>query len=332
MLILVIALSLLMTSCGSNSNVSFQYWNEDSKALATLKDYVEDVTDEQSENFIPVEDRIVVFDMDGTLYCETAPIYLEDVLYVHRVLKDKTFKAPKELIKFAKTIQKAMKKNETFDNTDFAKNNAIAFKGMTLEDFETYVQDFIGKTKAPGCGGRTYSEVFFQPMLEVVDYLNENDFTTYVCSGTDRATCRALLDENTSIKANNIIGCDVAFFPDSYDGPINAGYEYSYDDKMVRSGKVTSECWKGDKANKIAVETGHQPVLVFGNSLGDSSMATYATDANKYKSMAFMLKADDNSKVKSNLSEYNEREKVWKKNKWTIISMKNDFKSLFLDK
>lgn len=333
LLIMSIIATLTLVSCGSKDNSSFEYWNEGSEALATLQEYVEDVTDDQSDNFIPVEDRIAVFDMDGTLYCETAPIYLEDVIFMHRVLEDKTYKAPKEIVEYAKEIKKLSKEDKPFSlEGKFAEYNATVFKGMTTLDFECYVKDYISSTKAPGCGGLTYGEVFFQPMLEVVDYLNENDFTTYVCSGTDRSTCRALLDEHVNIKANNTIGCDIAFFPDGYDGPVDASYEYTYPDKMVRSDKVISPCWEGDKANRIAVEIGKQPVLVFGNSLGDSSMATYATDDNQYKSMAFMVKADDPSKVRTFVEEYEKRAKIWEKNKWTIISMKKDFKSLFLEK
>lgn len=331
--LLIIITTLSLVSCGSSNEAAFEYWNEDSEALATLQEYVTDVTDDQSDNFIPVEDRIAVFDMDGTLYCETAPVYLEDVLFMHRVLEDKTYEAPKEIVEYAKEIKKLSKVDKPFSvEGEFAEYNAKVFKGMTVEEFDKYVKDFINNTEAPGCNGLTYAEVLFQPMLEVVDYLNENDFTTYVCSGTDRSTCRALLDENVNIKANNTIGCDIAFFPDGYDGSVAASYEYTYPDKMVRSDKVISPCWEGDKANRIAVETGHQPVLVFGNSLGDSSMATYATDDNPYKSMAFMVKADDPSKVKTYVDEYEKRAKIWEKNKWTVISMKKDFKSLFLEK
>jgi len=83
----------------------FKYWNENSQTLQTLIEFVEDVTNPQSENFIPVEDRIATFDMDGTFYCETAPLYFQEMMFLHRALEDKNFSAPKDMVNFAKKIK-----------------------------------------------------------------------------------------------------------------------------------------------------------------------------------------------------------------------------------
>ncbi len=78
---IVVFSSCLVGCSGKNENTGFEYWNEDAKSLSELKEYVKDVTDKSSSHFIPEEDRIAVFDMDGTLYGELAPIYIEWLLY-----------------------------------------------------------------------------------------------------------------------------------------------------------------------------------------------------------------------------------------------------------
>ena len=97
-LFILVCLAISLVSCGSaekTGKYEFKYWNECS-ALNNLKDYVEDVTDEKSKDFIPVADRIAVFDMDGTLYGELFPTYLEYLLFAYRALDDKNFQADEE--------------------------------------------------------------------------------------------------------------------------------------------------------------------------------------------------------------------------------------------
>ena len=79
----------------------FTAWVDDSEPVAALKEYVEDVTNEKSKNFIPVEDRIAVFDLDGTLYCETFPIYGEWLLFADYVLDTPEYEAPEEILAVA---------------------------------------------------------------------------------------------------------------------------------------------------------------------------------------------------------------------------------------
>ena len=83
----------------------FKYWNDDSPTLQKITEFVEDVTNPNSENFIPPEDRIATFDMDGTFYCETAPIYFQEAMFLYRVLEDNSYQAPKKYLDLAKKIQ-----------------------------------------------------------------------------------------------------------------------------------------------------------------------------------------------------------------------------------
>ena len=89
---------LMLTACAApQKEEPFTYWTEDAAAITELKAYVEAVTDEKSADYIPVEDRIAIFDLDGTLYCETFPIYGEWILYSDYVLNILGEKAPDHL-------------------------------------------------------------------------------------------------------------------------------------------------------------------------------------------------------------------------------------------
>ena len=83
------------------SPADFLFWDQNSPTLAKIIDFVEDISNPYSENFIPTEDRIATFDLDGTIYCETAPYYFKQMMFLHRVLDDQNFQPSKDLINIA---------------------------------------------------------------------------------------------------------------------------------------------------------------------------------------------------------------------------------------
>lgn len=327
--VLSICLLLSLCSCSNNNDYSFKYWNKDANSLNTIIDYVNDVTDEKSVNYIPEEDRIVVFDMDGTLCGEESPVYIETLLLMHRVLDDPNYSAPDDVIEYVKSIKALVDNNEDYDETEFSYYFGLAFKGMTVDEFEKYVLDFINNTICEGYDNLTYADAIFLPMIEIVDYLNNKGFKTFICSGTDRATCRAILKDHINIKPENIIGRDIVLLPNDYEGSSKDSYEYKYENTLVRSSEVRSNCWQGDKVNCIVTDIGKQPVMVFGNSLGDTSMAIYATDNNKYKSIAIMVKNDDTLREHGDIEKYEKRSAIWDEYGWTTISIKDDWLTIY---
>ena len=322
-------LCFLMTLCSCDKKYSFKYWNKDAKSLQEIVDYVEDVTNSKSENYIPEEDRIVVFDMDGTLLGENSPSYIEYMLLLHRVFDDPNYKAPEEIIEFATKVKDCVDTKQDYNGSDFADYYGIVFEGMTLDEYENYVIDFVNNNICEGYDNLTYANSFFLPMVEIVDYLNGNGFKTFVCSGTERSTCRAIIKGHVDIESEHIIGCDHALFPNGYKGSSKDSYEYKYENVLVRGNEFLSPCWEGDKVNRIAIEIGKQPVMVFGNSTGDSSMAIYATDENKYKSMAVMIMHDDITREHGNIEKYEKRKAIWDEYGWTTVSMKDDWSTIY---
>ncbi len=323
--------NIFLTSCAEQKN-DFEYWEAESASLKALKEYVSDVTKEGSENFIPKEERIAVFDMDGTLYGEKAPIYVEWQMFAYRVLEDPAYEASDELIEVAKEIVEAAKTGVIPENLelDHAIANAKAYAGMTLGEYEDYVTAFLQK-EVTGFTGMTYFEAWYLPMIEVIDYLNENNFTVYICSGTDRFLCRVLAEGIVDIPERQIIGMDVLCVASGQGETDGLNYVYTANDDVVRSGRLIIKNVKANKVSQIVQEIGSKPVLSFGNSSGDTSMAMYTTSENPYRSMAFMVVADDTEREYGDAAKAEQMRNKWDSFGWTSISMKNDWTTIYGD-
>ena len=327
-------------SCGKTT-AEFEFWNE-CEALTGLKNYVSTVTDKNSPDFIPVEDRIAVFDMDGTLCGELFPEYLEYLLLAYRCLDDPDYTASDDIKEVAELIRESGKNYKTPNVPNFdvvhGTAQAKAFAGLTPDEFIAYVKNFLSMN-AQGFEGLTYANSIYKPMINVVSYLKKNEFKVYVVSGSDRMICRAVACEALGIPENQIIGMDVNLVTTNEpQSETNEEYHYNNlhyqfndggNDVLVRGDQLWIKNLKMNKVFQIAQEIGKQPVLSFGNSSGDVSMHEYTITNNKYKSMAFMLVADDTERDHADMTETNKRIASWQERDYTIISMKNDFKTIY---
>ena len=182
------------------------YWTPDSEAAQSLRDYVTKVTDpENAANFIPEKDRIAVFDMDGTLACETYYTYYDTMMFIEYCLKDHPDKVSDELKEVAASIEPGYKADEAL-----ARNFAKAYAGMTMEEFYDYAVEF-GQRKTSSFNNMRYIDNCYLPMAELVKYLYDNGFTIYVISGTERTTTRAIVANSPIadyVTPNHIIGTD----------------------------------------------------------------------------------------------------------------------------
>ncbi len=344
-LFLILALSctlmqgVVLTSCSNNdeqetsvpSKEYFTLWNQ-CKALDVLKEYVADVTNPKSSNFIAAEDRIATFDMDGTFVGELYPTYFEYNLLEYRVLDDPTYKdlAPDDVREAAQNIRDFVRNGTPlpshFDMIH-ARAAAKAYAGMTLAEFDAYVKTYAN-TPANGFQGMTYAQSFYKPMLEVFDYLKDNGFTFYVVSGSDRFICRSLV-ESLGIHPNRVIGMDVMLQSNGQGANEGVDYTMSKDEHLVRTDSLLIKNLKTNKVRQISQEIGKIPVLSFGNSSGDCAMHNYCLSHPKYRTATFMLVADDQARDHADLDEAARREKKWVENGYTVISMKNDFKTIY---
>ena len=314
-------------------DTALSLWTDGAQAKEKLVSYMQAITDENGADYIPVENRIAVFDLDGTLFCETDPNYFDYMLLVHRVLEDESYKD--KASDFEKeTAQKIVTQNETGESfkgleTDHGKCIASSFAGMTLEEFNAYIQKFK-QSGMPSYNGLKRGEGWYKPMLEIVNYLQANDFTVYIVSGTDRLIVRGIVDNSpVNIPMSQVIGSDETIVASSQDGKDGLDYVFTENDKLVLGGDFIIKNLKMNKVSVIAQEIGVQPVLSFGNSTGDSSMAEYTTSNNKYKSLAFMLCCDDTERENGNVEKADKMYSLCEEYGWIPVSMKNDWTTIY---
>lgn len=307
-------------------------WTKDAQSKEALVSYVESVTKAGSPDFIPVEERIAVFDMDGTILCETDPYYFDFCLLMYRVLEDPEYKDKASY--FERSVAESIKrfvegdKSAEVSMTDHGKAVSLAFAGMTVDEFENYVTMFKNQV-TPGYNNMTRGESFYKPMLQVIEYLKANGFRVYIVSGTDRFITRGVCKGSVNLPAYQIIGSDgtlVATHQGSEDG---LNYTFTDKDQLVIGNRFVTKNLKMNKVSVIMQEIGIQPVLAFGNSTGDSAMAEFTTTNNKYKSLAFMICCDDTERENGNEEKAAQMEQLCKQNGWIPVSMKNDWSTIY---
>ena len=304
-------------------------WTEGSAPKQKLIDYVTAVTDESSPDFIPVEDRIAVFDMDGTLACETYYTYYDTMMFIEYCLHDHPEKVSDELKEVAAAIKPGYVADETL-----ARNFAKAYAGMTVEEFYNYAVSF-GQKKTASFNNMRYIDNFYLPMVELVKYLYENDFTIYVISGTERTTTRAII-ANSPIKEyvtpEHVIGTDFEVKQAGHeDESSNMNYKYEDGDELILTGGFVQKNLNSNKTIYIEQEIGQRPVLAFGNSGSDTSMMNYTIDSrNPYKAEAYMIVADD-SEREWGTQDWDKKSAEYTEKGYTPISMKNDFGVIYAE-
>ena len=309
-------------------------WTETAPLKKQLTEYVKAVTDQGSADFIPVERRIAVFDMDGTLCCETDPGYFDHKLLYHRVMEDPDYKdkasaEEKETAAVIKTYFDTGKYPSGLD-VRHGKAVATAFKGMTPDEFDKYVKAYRD-TATESYPGMTNGQAFYKPMLQVVDYLQANDFKVYVISGTDRLITRGLCDGVLDIPLAQMIGSDETLVASNQGDKDGLEYTFSHDDKVITGGEFIIKNLKMNKVSAIEREIGLQPVLCFGNSSGDGAMANFTITNNPYKSGAYLLCCDDLTRENGNLEKAESIRKSCEENGWTAVSMKDDWTTIYGD-
>ena len=307
-------------------------WREDAASIHELVSYVKRVTDKNSKDYIPPRDRIVVSDLDGTLFCETDPICFDFRLFCHRVLEDPDYKdrVTEQDRYLIDCVKELINTGVTPPNFEVEIGNAIAqaFSGMTVEEFENYVRKF-GDLPARSYDGMTQGEAFFKPMLQVLDFLNENEFSIFICSGTDREVVRGLVCPELDIPPRQVLATEEVIVARGQGNIDGTEYLYKENEGLVLSGKIQGKNLKMNKVSLIAQEIGQQPVLCFGNSAGDYSMANYVTDNNKYPNRVFMVCCDDLERENGNLKKAGEMKEMCQQKGWVPISMKNDWKTIY---
>ncbi len=318
----------------ASSGDPLSLWNDGAESKKQMMDYISAITNSSGPDYIPPERRIAVFDLDGTLFGETNPIYFDHSLLLYRVLQDKDYidKATDFEKETAYKILQGIRDDKYPEGMDTMHGQAVAsaFSGMTVDGFVDYCKEFR-KESAPGYDGLLREDMFYKPMLEIIDLLQANDFKVYVVSGTDRLILRGIVEDKLDLPFSQVIGSDETIVATGQGDSDGLEYVFTDKDDLILGGDFIIKNLKMNKVWVIAQEIGEQPVLSFGNSTGDSSMAEYVTTDNEYRSLAFMLCCDDTEREYGNESKAQKMKDLCSEFGWVPVSMKNDWSTIYGD-
>jgi phosphoglycolate phosphatase-like HAD superfamily hydrolase len=296
-------------------------WNDTAPKKAIIA-FVEKVTKEGSPDFVPPAERIATFDNDGTLWAEQ-PIYFQFQFALDRV-KALAPQHPEWKTKepFNHLLAGDMKAFVAGGEKSLMTMLAVAHSGMTTEEFEKIVKDWLATAKHPKTG-RPYTEMVYQPMLEVLAYLRAHGFKTFIVSGGGVEFMRAFAEKMYDIPPEQVVGSQGKLKYELRDGkPV-----------LVKLPEVQFVDDKEGKPVGIQSHIGRRPVMAFGNSDGDLQMFQWTTAASGAR-FALLVHHDDAQRewAYDRQSHIGQLDKAWDEAKargWTVVSMKDDWKRVF---
>lgn len=299
------------------TNDPLALWNK-GPAKTSILNFIGTVTDKNNPGFLPVEERVAVFDMDGTILLEKPGFVLFDFV-IRKLLQQ--IDAKPELTQ--KQPYKAVYEQDWgyFEKISLYGDDGLyglllyAFDGYNNDQYRDSVNAYF-HTVIDSRYQKPFDQLFFAPMLQFIGFLHENQFEVYIVSGSDTEFIRSFCENAVRIPSRNVIGTTV----------LSRWVENGAESYFVREHRFVEPI--NDEAGKpvnILNRIGKVPVMAVGNSAGDYHMLEYSKNAPL--SLQMIVNHDDSDR------EYNyEAEKMKKMcldNGWKEISMKNDFKVIF---
>lgn len=298
-------------------------WN-DTPVKKAILDYVEAAESEKAGS-VPPNERIAVFDNDGTLWVER-PTYIQAFFAIERLKQiaeadpklinqpDYRAAATGDLDYFAKLIPSAA-------SGDFKHLLKVIFDshaGMPQDDFTQMAKTFLETEKHPRFG-RPFKELTYKPMVELLRYLASNNFKVFIASGGGMSFVRSVSEEIYGVPRERVIGSNIAFETKmTPDGPV-----------MIRKEGLVEPIDDGvGKPVNIELHIGRKPVVSAGNSDGDLPMLWLAQKSG-YRSLSLLVRHDDAQREYSYDNGSEKTLGMAPEHGWIIVSMKNDWKTIF---
>jgi len=327
--VILFALALISTlNANADAQTSaLQSWN-DGPAKQAIVAFVNRVTDKSSTNFVQPENRIATFDQDGTLWVEH-PLYAQAMFALARVHE----LAPqhpewKQHEPFKAVLLDDRAAMATFSESDWEVILAATHTGMSTADFEGLVKQWLA-TARDSRFHKAYTELIYQPMLEVMDYLRANGFKTYIVTGGGQEFVRVYSEKVYGVPPEQVVGSSVLTKYEVRNGK----------PALMREPKVFFNDDNGGKPVGINLFIGKRPYAAFGNSTGDEQMLEWTQAGDGARLMMLVLHDDPereyaygpaaglpDSKVGTfSQALYDEATSKG----WTVISMKKDWKHIF---
>jgi phosphoglycolate phosphatase-like HAD superfamily hydrolase len=296
-------------------------WNK-GKTKSAIIDYVSDVTDAGSKNFIPIVDRVATFDNDGNLWSEQ-PAYFQLFFAIDRV-KAMASDHPewKDEQPYKAVLEGDMKTLAEQGEHGIVKLVMGTHAGMTTDQFESDVKEWLATARHPRFD-KPYNALVYQPMLELLDYLRANDFKTYIVSGGGIEFMRPWVEEVYGIPRDQVVGSSG-----------KTEFDYNNGHPVIR--KLPEIDFIDDKEGKpvgIYRFIGRKPVFASGNSDGDLQMLQYAASHHLKSFMLYVHHTDAKREWAydrdSHIGRLDRGLDEAEKRGWTVIDMKKDWKVIY---
>jgi phosphoglycolate phosphatase-like HAD superfamily hydrolase len=303
-------------------------WN-DGAAKQAILDFVHATTDQSSPKFVAPEERIATFDQDGTLWVEH-PLYSQVMYCLDRVAAVVGHKPELKSEEPFKTVlsgdHAAMAKLSLHDLETIL---AATLTGIPVETFEADVNKWLTTAKHPRWN-RLYTELVYQPMLDMLQYLRANGYKTYIVTGGGQDFVRQYSQRVYGIPPEQVVGTM---------GGTKFGYDTDGKPFLTKEPKLLLNDDKAGKPEGIHLMIGRRPHAAFGNSDGDREMLEYTGAGDGARLMTLLLHDDAQREYAYGPARGLPETKIGtftpaldaeaKKNGWTVISMKNDWKRIF---
>ncbi|MGO7836160.1 HAD family hydrolase [Rhizobium johnstonii] len=299
-------------------------WNDTASKVAIVS-FVEKVTGQGSPDFVPETERIAVFDNDGTLWVEH-PMYVQLAFALDRV---KTL-APqhpewKETQPFKAVLDGDMKTLAASGEKGLVELIMTTHAGMTSSDFQKIVTDWLASARDPKFN-RPYTELVYQPMVELLAYLRANGFKTFIVSGGGIEFMRPWAEKVYGVPPEQVIGSSIKT-------------EFRMQDDTPTLYRLPEVNFIDDKAGKpvgINQQIGRRPIAAFGNSDGDLEMLQWTTMAGAPARLGVLIHHTDAEReyAYDRDTEFGRLDKALDAaviTGWTVVDMKADWKQVFKD-
>ncbi|GIQ73950.1 HAD family phosphatase [Bradyrhizobium sp. RD5-C2] len=296
-------------------------WN-DGQPKKSILDFVSAVTKEGAPDFVPASERIATFDNDGTLWCEQ-PMYVQLAFVLDRV-KTLSAKHPewKQKQPFKAVLDKDIATLAKAGEKGLVELVMATHAGMTTSEFERIASDWIKTARHPKFNW-PYTDLVYQPMLEVLVYLRANGFKTFIVSGGGIEFMRPWSERVYGIPPEQVVGSSIKTqFKIDKDGPV-----------LVRLPTIDLVDDGPGKPVGINSHIGRRPIAAFGNSDGDFQMLQWTTAARDRRFGLIVHHTDAEREYaydrKSPFGKLDKGLDAASANGWTVVSMKDDWKRIF---
>jgi len=309
-------------------NNSLLSWNDNNTKAAILS-YIDSVTDPSNEYFLPLEERIATFDNDGTLWLEK-PLYFQLQHLLHsigrlaaekpEVRERQPFKAvyEKDMVWLSK-VADDFTKGDPCGVISLVSAFTEAFEGTTVEAFEADALEFLNNVQDARYK-KPFKLLTYKPMVELIHTLQQNEFQVYITSGGGRDFVRAVCEEIYNIPQSMVIGSSVTF---------KYGEDIKGVAQVLRTKDLEQPIDDGPgKPLHIHRAIGRRPVMAAGNSDGDIHMLKYAA-GHKGLTLILLIHHDDAVREYTYDDGAEKALQLASKLGWCVISMKNDWKTVF---